>query len=63
MLGALLVVAAYASKQKEAEDRAAQQIARDYLAWNSATENEIIGAEMKFAFTLTAASVWIIEPR
>ena len=50
--------AAYASKQKEAEDKIqAQQMLETYLAWNERNENEIIGAEMKFAFTLNGHSV------
>ena len=50
--------AAYASKQKEAEDKIqAQQMLETYLAWNERNENEIIGAEMKFAFTLNGRSV------
>jgi DNA helicase-2/ATP-dependent DNA helicase PcrA len=50
--------AAYTSKQKEAEDKIqAQQMLDTYLAWNERNENEIIGAEMKFAFTLNGRSV------
>jgi DNA helicase-2/ATP-dependent DNA helicase PcrA len=50
--------AAYASKQKEAEDKIqAQQMLDTYLAWNERNENEIIGAEMKFDFTLNGRSV------
>jgi DNA helicase-2/ATP-dependent DNA helicase PcrA len=50
--------AAYTSKQKEAEDKAqAQQMLATYLAWNERNENEIIGAEMKFTFTLNGRSV------
>ena len=50
--------AAYASKQKEAEHKKqAQQMLETYLAWNERNENEIIGAEMKFAFTLNGRSV------
>ena len=49
---------AYASRQKEAEDKKlAQQMLETYLAWNERNENEIIGAEMKFAFTLNDRSV------
>jgi DNA helicase-2/ATP-dependent DNA helicase PcrA len=50
--------AAYTSKQKEAEDKTqAQQMLDTYLAWNERNDNEIIGAEMKFAFTFNGRSV------
>jgi DNA helicase-2/ATP-dependent DNA helicase PcrA len=50
--------AAYTSKQKEAEDKTqAQQMLDTYLAWNERNDNEIIGAEMKFTFTLNGRSV------
>jgi len=50
--------AAYATRQKEAEDKTqAQQMLETYVVWNERNENEIIGAEMKFTFTLNGRSV------
>ncbi|MGZ4852969.1 MAG: ATP-dependent helicase [Halobacteriota archaeon] len=50
--------AAYTTKQKEREDKVlAEQMFETYLAWQAGNENEIVDAEMEFAFELNERTV------
>ncbi|MGZ4928353.1 MAG: ATP-dependent helicase [Halobacteriota archaeon] len=58
MLARFWSSAAYTTKQKEREDKAlAEQMFKTYVAWQTENENEVVDAEMKFAFTLNGRTV------